>query len=556
MIFEKDVAIEMNDGTVLRANVFRPDGAGQFPVIMAQGVYGKDTHFADAFKVQFEKLTAIYPDLCKNGSTGQYLRWETVDPERWVAHGYVVIQVDSRGTGASPGFLDPRGPREIRDYYLCIEWAGQQSWSNGKVGLIGISYYAFTQWAVAALQPPHLAAIAPWEGFVDYYRDSTHHGGILANTFTSAWWPRQVLVNQHGNAKTHYRDRDTEAPPTGPALSEERLAGNRVLYFDEIRRHRFDDAWFGDRAPDLTRIKIPVLSAGNWGGPGVHLRGNVEGYMGVASKQKWLSMHIGTHWDSFYLPDYVTIQRRFFDHFLKGEANGWDKEQPVQLAIRKVDGTSDHRAEAEFPIARTRYTPFHLDADAKSLSIDAPASDSRITYDALGDGVDFSTKPFAEDTEITGFVTAKLFVSSTTADMDIFATLRLFDPAGKEVIFTGAHEPTPVARGWLRDSHRRLDPESTLPYRVFHAHDEAEPLTPGQIYQVDVEIWPTCVLIPKGYRLVLTVSGKDCEVPGIPDRILHNDPQDRDPTVFGGRNTIATGHKHDSHLVLPVIPAK
>ena len=201
MKVEKNVGIPMRDGLVLRCNVFRPAADGRFPVVMAQGVYGKDIHFADAFKPQWEKLLAVYPDLCKNGSTGKYLRWETVDPERWVPDGYVIIQVDSRGTGQSPGYLDPRSPREMQDYYECVEWAGEQNWSNGKVGLCGISYYAFTQWAVAAMQPPHLAAICPWEGFVDYYRDSTHQGGIFANGFTTAWWPRQVLVNQYGNAQ-------------------------------------------------------------------------------------------------------------------------------------------------------------------------------------------------------------------------------------------------------------------------------------------------------------------------------------------------------------------
>ena len=188
MQFDKDVPITMRDGIVLRANIFRPKAEGKFPVVMAHGVYGKDIHFADAFTPQWDKLKAIYPDLDSNGSTGRYLRWETVDPERWVPDGYVIIQVDSRGTGKSEGYLDPRSAREMQDFYECIEWAGVQPWSNGKVGLCGISYYAFTQWAVAAMQPPHLAAICPWEGFVDYYRDSTHQGGIFSNTFTTAWW--------------------------------------------------------------------------------------------------------------------------------------------------------------------------------------------------------------------------------------------------------------------------------------------------------------------------------------------------------------------------------
>lgn len=562
IIFEKDVLVEMDDGLQLRANVFRPKADGRYPVILAQGVYGKDAHFEDAFPVQWGKLLAIYPDLCANGSTGKYLRWETVDPERWVPFGYVVIQIDARGTGKSPGYLDPRSPREMQDYYCSIEWAGQQPWSNGKVGLAGISYYAFTQWAVAALNPPHLAAIMPWEGYVDYYRDGSHHGGIFANSFTSSWWPRQVLVNQHGNGITTYFDRDTKLPSTGPALRPDQLEGNRTDYVGDLLRHPLDDAWYQERSPDLSRISIPVLSAGNWGGPGVHMRGNIEGFMGVASKQKWLSMHIGTHWDSFYLPEYVTIQRRFFDHFLKDESNGWDSEPRVQIAIRRPDSSirgsniAPFRMESEFPLARTEWTKFYLDAHGATVGIEKPNTSGRLTYAALSEGVTLMTAPFTQDTEFTGFFTAHLFISSSTSDMDMFVTIRCLDPDGKEIIFTGAHEPTPVARGWLRASHRKVDEKRTLPYRVFHAHDEVQKLIPDQIYELDVEIWPTCIVFPKGYRLALTLMGKDFEYPEIPGRLLHNHPKDRGIADFQGENSIYTGGENASYLLMPLIPAK
>ncbi len=553
MKVEKNVGISVGDGLVLRCNVFRPAAEGRFPVVMAQGVYGKDIHFEDAFKPQWQKLLEVYPDLCKNGSTGKYLRWETVDPERWVPDGYVVIQIDSRGTGQSPGYLDPRSPREMQDYYECIEWAGQQGWSNGKVGLCGISYYAFTQWAVAAMQPPHLAAICPWEGFVDYYRDSTHHGGIFANGFTTAWWPRQVLANQYGNANTQHRDRETgERATGGPALSEVILKGNRADYPGDLLNHPLDDEWYGERTPILRRVEVPLLSAGNWGGPGLHLRGNIEGYLGVGSKQKWLSLHIGTHWESFYLPEYVAMQKRFFDHFLKGEANGWDKEPPVQMAVRRPDGAS-RRMEKEFPLARTQWTRYFLDADKLSIGTNAPAKSATASYDALGEGISFATAPFTKETEFCGFVTARLWVSSSTTDMDIFAFMRVFDPEEKEAQFIGAHEPTTMSKGWLRASHRKLDPQRSLPNRVFHAHDQVQKLTPGEVYPVDVEIWPTSMVFPKGYKLVLTLKGGDFEFEGIPGRMLHNHPEDRPMNEFGGVSTIVTGGCYELYLTLPLI---
>ena len=569
LVFEKDVAIEMNDGNVLRANVFQPrapgwsaggaqskDAPGRYPVILAHGVYGKDIHFADGYKPQWDGLTKVYPELTDNGSSGRYLRWETCDPERFVPDGYVVVQVDSRGTGKSPGFLDPRAPREMQDYYECIEWAGTQPWSNGKVGLLGISYYAFTQWAVAAMRPPHLAAICPWEGFTDYYRDSTHQGGIFSNVFTSAWWPRQVLVNQYGNAATTHRDRDTgERTTGGPALSEAQLAANRADYPADLARHTLVDEWYRERTPILSRIDVPVLSAGNWGGPGLHLRGNIEGFLGVSSKHKWLSLHTGTHWESFYLPQYVALQKRFFDWALKGHDNGWDREPHVRMEVRRAEPgkiVSTTRFENEFPPARTKYTTLHLDVSTKRLVRDMPKSESTATFDAMGDGVDFS-HTFAHETEICGFLTLRLWASSTTTDLDVFTVLRVFDPAGQEIRIIGAHEPTTMAKGWLRASHRKLDEARTTPHRVFHAHDEVQKLEPGKLTPLDIEIWPTSMVFPRGYTLVLTILGRDFEFPGLPGRMLHNHPVDRNPEEFGGRTTIATGGAHASWLRLPVI---
>lgn len=553
MLVEKHVPIPMDDGIVLRANVYRPQAPGRYPVVMAQGVYGKDLHFADGFRPQFEKLLRIYPGLCSEGSSGKYLRWETVDPERWVGDGYVVIHVDARGSGKSPGYLDPLSPREIQDYYFSIEWAGTQPWSNGKVGLIGISYYAATQWRVAALRPPHLAAIVPWEGRSDMYRDYSYHGGMMSDGFLKSWWPKQVVSNQHGNGQVPYRDRDDGSLTTGEPIAEAMLVGNRVDYPAEISRHTLFDEWHKERSPRLDQIEVPVLSAGNWGGPGNHLRGNIEGYLRAGSARKYLSMHIGTHYESFYLPRYVELQKQFFGCYLKGEDNGWEDRPPVRLSVRTVDGEFE-RFEQEFPLARTQWRELHLDPQSRALQASPPAGEATVSFEAQGQGVDFSTAPFPEDTEITGFVTLRVWVSSNTTDLDLFAVLRLLDPQGKDVIFDGAHEPTPVTRGWLRASHRKLDAAMSTEYRVFHTHDEVQPLQPGEVYPLDLEIWPTCIVIPKGYRLVLTLLGKDFEFEGVKGRMTHNHPQDRGRPEFQGVTTLHAGGGHASYLRLPVIP--
>jgi predicted acyl esterase len=554
LIFDQDVPITVSDGNVLRANVFRPKSSGHFPVIMALGVYGKDLHFEDGFERQWRVLLDRYPDLCSEGSTGRFLRWETADPERWVPHGYVVIQVDARGSGKSPGFLDPRSPREMTDYYDCIEWAAVQPWANGNVGLLGISYYAVTQWRVAALQPPSLKAICPWEGWVDYYRDSSHQGGILASGFANYWWPQQCLRVQHGNGDCPHVDRETGEPITGRALDPEKLKANRTNYPQDILDHPLDDAWWQERTARLDRINIPVFSAGNWSGPGIHLRGNIEGYQQVASQRKWLSMHDGKHWESFYLPRYVEMQRQFFDRFLKEEDNGWEERAPVEISVRTPEG-SFRREEDEFPPARTEYTLLRLDIGSNTLQRDAGAA-AQASFDAMAGHTMLQTDAFAADTEITGYVTLKLFAASSTEDMDLFVTLHAIDPVGNDLIFDGAHEPTPMAKGWLRASQRKLDRARTLPHRPFHAHDEVQPLVPGQVYELDIEIWPTSFLFPAGWRLGLRVAGVDFEYPDMPGRLLHKHPEDRGRPQFAGMTTIYSGGDRPSALMVPVVPPK
>lgn len=552
LFFEKDVPIRMSDGAVLRANVFRPDNGAPCPVIMALGPYGKDVHFREAFAPQWAVLKQAYPDLDAGVSSGRYLRWETVDPERWVPDGYCVIHVDARGLGKSPGYYDPFSPRERLDYYEAIEWAGTQSWCSGKVGLIGVSYYAISQWQVAALRPPHLAAIIPWEGGSDLYRDWSRHGGVLSNTFLENWWQRGIVEVQNGNPNGRHRDPDTGEGITGSEISDQLLAGNRTDHLLDILDHPLDDAWFQSRSPRLEDITVPVLSAGNWGGAGVHLRGNVEAFMRVSSEQKWLSMHLGTHFESFYLPEYVAMQKRFFDCFLKGRDNGWLQEPQVRLEVRMLEGTKVRR-DVAFPIAGTEYQCLYL-GHSNKMSEQLPLTQHQAEYACAGDGLTFMTEPFIDDTEFTGFVSAKLNVVSSSTDLDLFLTVRLFDPAGNEVTFTGAHEPVPVTRGWLRASHRRLDENKTRPDRPFHSHLVEEPLEPGKAYEVMVELWPMSIVVPKGYQLGLTVAGTDFELNGIKGRILHNHPADRAGRT-DGTGSILCGGESGSCLMLPRISA-
>lgn len=558
-----DAEIKMDDGIVLRADIFTPIKEGRYPVILSYGPYGKWLHFKDNNPAQWEYLKKNYPEIYE-GSSCKYMNLETVDPEMWVNDGYAIIRVDSRGAGRSPGFLDPFSERETEDLYNCIEWAAAQEWSDGKVGLAGISYYAVNQWQVASLNPPHLAAMCPWEGASDFYREISHHGGMASLNFTEIWYRNSVLNVQHGVGVRGPVSSFTGDYVAGPeTLSEDELRKNRVDLVELIKSHPFDDGFHRKRSPDFSKIDVPILSCGNWGGLGLHLRGNTEGYMLSFSDQKWLEMHGRPHWAEFYSKYGITLMRSFFDHYLKGVDNGFEKTQRVMLWIRHPGGKYIFRSENEWPIARTKWTRLFMDSSSFLLSSNRPNKESSVEYEAMSDGVTFLSQPLEEDTEITGPVSAKLFISSSTADADIFLILRAFTPDMREVHFFDFLDPhTPIGMGWLRASHRTLDPQKSKEWRPYHTHDKQEPLTPGEIYELDVEIWPTCISLPKGYRIGLTIRGKDYVHSGEPVRVgefimagsgpfLHS----REATnIYSGNVTVYSGPQRSSYMLLPIIP--
>jgi putative CocE/NonD family hydrolase len=221
MRIDWDMPIKMEDGVVLRCDIYRPIADGKYPVIMTYGPYGKWLLFEDLYKDQWRRMCADQPDV-PTGSTNKYQNWEVVDPEKWVPEDYICIRVDSRGAGRSPGVIDIWSLREAQDLAQCVDWAGVQPWSNGKVGLNGISYYAENQWQAAALQPKHLAAICTWEGAADFYRDMAHHGGIFCRGFVQDWSKAQVYTVQNGRGTRGFKSGMTGDWVSGPeTLSEE-----------------------------------------------------------------------------------------------------------------------------------------------------------------------------------------------------------------------------------------------------------------------------------------------------------------------------------------------
>lgn len=564
-----DAPVPMSDGTILRADVFLPEQPGRYPAILSHGCYGKGILFQEGYPNQWNQMVSDFPEILE-GSSGDFQAWELADPERFVPHGYAVVRVDSRGSGNSEGVRHLWGHQEALDYAEAIDWAGEQEWCDGSVGLLGISYYAAYQWQVAALQPKHLKAIVPWEGTSDLYREFYHHGGI-PSAFLQSWSDKQVR-SQYGYGERGLRNAHTGATTAGPTLSEEELREGRVDIVADIADHPlFDDRHEQDRI-DWSKVTVPVLSAANWGGAGLHLRGNVEGFLRANTADKWLEVHGLEHWTHFYTDYGVGLQREFLDHFLKGEDNGWEKRPPVLVNVRHVDGSDarfEQRTAEAWPLPETSWQEVFLDAGRGSLEQRPVEASSSVTYDPIGDGVTFLTGAMATETEITGPLAVRLFISSATPDADLYTVLRVFDPSGDEVTFRGAMDAySPVAQGWLRASHRELDEHESTAYRPVHTHTNPQPLVPGQVHEVEIEIWPTSVVVPAGYRLALTVRGKDYEYAGeispearaihrYPSKgcgpFVHPRPEDLPADVFGGPVTIHTGAHHASRLLLPVI---
>jgi hypothetical protein len=569
MRIDWDVPITMDDGLVLRADVFRPVKDGQYPVILSYGPYAKNLAFQDGYPSAWQRMVDKHPDVTA-GSSNLYQSWEVVDPEKWVPHDYVCVRVDSRGAGCSPGFIDHFSPRETKDFYNSIEWAGVQPWSNGKVGLNGISYYGINQWHVASMQPPHLAAMCIWEGAADWYRDMTHHGGILS-TFWENWYDMQVKTVQYGAGEKGKRSRVHGDLVCGPeTLPEGELARNRADFGAEIAAHPMDDDYHKARSPKWDKVTTPLFSAANWGGQGLHPRGNFEGFGRAASRHKWLEAHGIEHWTHFYTDYGREQQLRFFDHFLHGKKAGWAKQPKVLLQVRHIDKFVP-RAENEWPLKRTRWTKFYLDPAAMTLTTKKPSGVAQLKFASMGDGVTFLTPPLAQETEITGPSALKLFASSSTADADFFIVLRVFTGDLKEIVFQGAIDPhTPVAQGWLRASHRKLDKKLSKPYRPYHTHDQKQPLKKDETVELDIEIWPSSIVVPAGYRVGLSIRGKDYEYGGASGGklsnfknelkgcgpFLHDDPRDRPPAIFNGTTSLHFGRGKAPYLLLPIIPPK
>ena len=520
LLIERNVSVRLRDGVRIFVDIYRPAGTvaeQALPALLGWSPYGKH-NVSDRLAWPAAGVAT--------GWMSAYTAFEAPDPMYWCPRGYAIVYPDPRGSWYSEGELRHGGMGEAEDCFDLIAWIGEQRWSNGKVGMTGVSYLTAIQWQVAPLAPPNLAAINPFEGFSDWYREFAYHGGIPETSF---------LVRGTGNLQW------------STTRTEDTLANARA--------HPLYDAYWASKECDLEAIEVPAYVVASWSDQGLHTRGTLEAYKRMRSKQKWLEVHGRKKWHYYYQPSNVERQRAFFDHFLRVTGTRVPSWPKVLIEIRERVNVGEMRAEKEWPLARTEYRKLYLDASKAALSATPVAAASEVRYDPKSEhGCAVFDYEFAEDTELTGHMKLHLVVAAIGADdMDLFVAIQKVDRRGAHVpfVFYALMENGPVALGWLRASHRELDPVRSTPEQPFHTHLREQLLEPGQRVPVDIEIWPSSTLFRAGERLRVVIQGQDIQREGIPNAPFarHEDTRNR------GTHVIHTGGTTDSHLLIPVIPS-
>lgn len=516
VLIERDVAVVLRDGATIYVDVFRPRDRTNIPALLAWSPYGKHT----------PKTFDLFPGAgVPAGSVSRHAAWEGPDPMWWCKRGYAVINADTRGSWASEGDLIILGEAEGIDGHDVVEWIARLPWSNGRVGMAGVSYLAITQWRVAATKPPSLAAINPWEGWSDCYREYLFHGGIPETKFCAfTQWSCRCSLGRVENLQEMHR---------------------RHPLLDDYNRSK--------SVADLSVIDVPSYCVADWGDHGLHTRGTIEAFRRISSPYKWLEVHGRKKWQYFYRQESLRRQKAFFDRFVGGEETEVDTWPRVQIEVRERYYRGAVRAEAEWPLARTQYTPLYLDARAGALSYELPSIPAAASYNPAvpGDHVAFDLV-FAERTELTGYAKLHLWIETDEGeDVDLFVALQKLDDHGAYVHFPywSMMDDGQVALGWLRVSHRELDEERSTEWQPWLRHERQLPVTPGEALPVDIEIWPASTLFDAGERLRLVIQGHDFHRYDIGPAQAHED------AVNIGRHIVRTGGSHASFLLVPVVPA-
>lgn len=532
ILLERDQAVVLRDGTTIYVDVYRPVDSTDVPAILCWSPYGKigaaSTHSLDQY---------VYRAGVPHKMVSGLQCFESADPAFWCAQGYAVVLADARGVVNSEGDILHWGAEEARDGAETVDWIGERDWCNGKVGMCGNSWLAICQWFIAAERPAHLAAIAPWEGMNDLFRDHMVIGGI-----PNAGFKHEILSRLVGNG-------NLEFPP-------EYISRNPVI-----------DDYLGSKVARVEQIEVPTYVVASWT-HFIHTRGTLRAWEKLTTPDRWLRVHDNHEWADFYANESELL--RFFDRYLKGIDNGWEKTPRARLSI--LDPGHHNivaRPEADFPVPDIEHQPFYLDAKSRLLLAEPPAAEASISYlPASQDSVAFNMR-FDKTTDLIGWPEVRLWVSAPEADdIDVYVLLQKISARGdvlRSLTFPLPHLAESVlnlaanlglkdkhiqgtlwngAQGCLRASHRRIDEARSIPGRPFHPHDVLEPVERGKPVELAIEIWALGMRWHAGETLRLTVAGHDFNP--FPRSNFPAWVDNRGPTV------IHTGAQYPSRVLLPL----
>lgn len=528
IVFDKDVAVQLRDGTTIHVDLFRPAGAEQVPVLVAWSPYGK-AQGSSASVMGVFGLVGL-----DDGIVSGLEKFEGPDPVYWCAHGYAICNPDIRGVVDSDGDSVVWDRQEGRDCYDLIEWLAEQPWCSGKVGMSGTSYLAASQWFTAAEQPPHLAAINPWEGVSDVYRDLVMRGGMPDTGFA------QQLQDGSFFGKNRKED-----------------------ILSEVQRYPLMNDLWENKIPDFGAITVPAYIVASYSNT-LHTAGTFRAWRRIASERKWLRIHNSQEWPDYYDETNRENLRRFFDHFLKDEDNGWETTPRVRYSILDLEGGDRAGVAAEaFPPHDVTSTKYYLDGRSRTLNTEAPTDEMAVSYDVDSNpnAVSFLTR-FDQETVLVGYPKAHLWVEARGSDdMDLFVLVQKLDAYGTPLqAFTvpnqsaAAHDLTDhgasILRykgsdGRLRVSARHLDPTLSTDDVPAHSFDRVEKLSADEVVDIEIDLLPVGLAFHPGEQLRFVISSRNLLgtlMPAIREYVGAN----------SGEHVIHTGGTHASYLQLPI----